>query len=262
MLDICNDFSKEYYIKFNGEKSKCICFGNKPNNHRNVYVDGNSIKWYNSVLHLGNKVTSDLSDCQDICYKRGCFIQSVNKLLAIYGNIPSYILSILFNAYCSSFYGSQIWDLSCKELQKLYVSWHKGVRKIWRLSPRSHTNLLSAINNSMYISEQLSLRFLKLFHQSCNSKNDIVLFITKRAMYTCDSIIGRNLIYVARKYGVPLETVINGKVKTHIMDYCNNSKKQDGYVVRELCNVRDDIWTIDGFTMDNILETIQILCEF
>ena len=60
---------------------------------------------------LGNYVSMDYIDCKMKCRS---FIGSVNKLLGKYGNVQHNVLCNLFNVYCSTFYGSQLWDLNFK----------------------------------------------------------------------------------------------------------------------------------------------------
>ena len=44
---------------------------------------GVQLKWKTQVKHLGNYISKDFSDMSDIEYKRGCFYQYVNKVLAL-----------------------------------------------------------------------------------------------------------------------------------------------------------------------------------
>ena len=70
MVHICETFATEYDIKFNEKKTV--------------------------AMHLGNIVTSDLTDARDCARKRSFFIGSVNKLLGSYGKIQSNVLCKLF----------------------------------------------------------------------------------------------------------------------------------------------------------------------
>ena len=57
----------------------------------------------------------------DIEYKRGCFYQYVNKVLALFGKLPSYIVDTLFMTYCTSFYGSVLWNFNSKYIKNIYI---------------------------------------------------------------------------------------------------------------------------------------------
>ena len=47
---------------------------------RSVTMNGESILWKSQIRHLGNFITHDLSDLNDITYKNGVFISQVNRL--------------------------------------------------------------------------------------------------------------------------------------------------------------------------------------
>ena len=47
---------------------------------RNVYLNGNKLCWSKKVRHLGNIITHDLNDSEDINLKKGVFISQINKL--------------------------------------------------------------------------------------------------------------------------------------------------------------------------------------
>ena len=55
MLSICEEFGKQYYIKFNSKKSMCIQYGEKYYCEK-AQLNEKTIIWVNSVKHLGNIV--------------------------------------------------------------------------------------------------------------------------------------------------------------------------------------------------------------
>ena len=77
-------------------------------------LNGEDLTWTESFKHLGNIITTDQKDDLDIQCKRGNFYQSVNGLCAKFKGmlLDSDIAGRLFQTYCCSFYGSQLWDMS------------------------------------------------------------------------------------------------------------------------------------------------------
>ena len=57
MLDICTEYGEEFDVKYNPDKSECICFSRK-----NASIDyamnlkGQKLKWVKKIKHLGNYV--------------------------------------------------------------------------------------------------------------------------------------------------------------------------------------------------------------
>ena len=143
MLDVCKIYSNEFSLMFNESKSVCIKFSQviTDNNIADVYLGENKLKWDNKVKHLGNFLSSTQSDKDDIDFKINSFIVSVNTLMAKFGFLQSNILDFLFNSYCCSFYGSQLWELTSKDINKVYVTWQKAIRRIWKLPNTTHVKV-------------------------------------------------------------------------------------------------------------------------
>ena len=72
-----------------------------------IKLNGNEIKWQRSVKHLENIIDQKLSDVEDCRFKKSILIGNVNKFKRK-----------LFQSYCTSFYGSEMWSLSSKGLEE------------------------------------------------------------------------------------------------------------------------------------------------
>ena len=72
-----------------------------------------------SVVHLGNRLTSNLSDDDDILLKTRYMSRAANSLFASFGNIGPVPLTYLFQSYCLVLYGCALWKLSCRSLKTL-----------------------------------------------------------------------------------------------------------------------------------------------
>ena len=83
MVDIfvSRKFAAEYDIKFNEKKTVAILFGNGESSECHLKLNGQPVTRVREVKHLGNIVTSDLTDARDCARKRSFFIGSVNKII-------------------------------------------------------------------------------------------------------------------------------------------------------------------------------------
>ena len=90
-----------------------------------MYLNDKKIKWVNQIKHLGNYI--------DSTHTKSIFIGQVNKLCANFGYLQMSVLVCLFETYCCTFYGSQMWQVNSQYINSVCTSWNKGVRRILNL---------------------------------------------------------------------------------------------------------------------------------
>ena len=82
MLSICEDYGKEFDVKFNATKTVCICFSadRKP---VQFYINFNGLRLdcRNNVNYLGCYIMHNLRECVEIQKKRNDFIARTNSLI-------------------------------------------------------------------------------------------------------------------------------------------------------------------------------------
>ena len=78
----------------------------------------------------------------DIIHRRNETIRQVNDGLCYFGKLDSVIKLKLIYSYCSSFYDSSIWDLTCYEVAALCVSWRGALKRVWKLPMNAHSDIL------------------------------------------------------------------------------------------------------------------------
>ena len=173
LISICEKYALDHDILFNGKKSKLLIFGSTSNKDPKIYVNGAVVPVCDNAMHLGNFVSSNVSDSID--YGIGKFNSSFNYFMASFGKCQSSVKNKLFIQYCSSFYGSQIWPLYKNELtKKICVNWRNALRRIWRLPSNTHCDILPLIASLSPINIQLNCRFLKFYKSISESDNSLV----------------------------------------------------------------------------------------
>ena len=60
-----------------------------------------------------------------------------------FSSLSASMRNVLFYQFCCSFYGSPLWLLKSVSVQSLYVSLKKALRSLWKLSPRTHCDIIS-----------------------------------------------------------------------------------------------------------------------
>ena len=105
MLNVCEDFAKDYNILFNASKSKLMYFGKNNLNCENLLCmsNGNSIEFVEQCVHLGTKNHSDISK-KNIDNATNDLYMRTNNLMADFSYAQSSTLAVLYNSYCMNVY--------------------------------------------------------------------------------------------------------------------------------------------------------------
>ncbi len=161
-------------------------------------------------------------------------------------------------------YGSQIWDYSSNDVERVYTAWRKCIRRVWGLHPRTHCNLLSGISNELYIEQQLHSRFIKWFHCALNSKNNCIRTCAKLALggsYStiCNSVNQMCHTYGFQKYNLTCTDVV------YLLSVVRNSTSDDvspdAGAIKDFIVWRDDP-TTQVQTREDLIDIIEYICTY
>ena len=212
---------------------------------RTVSLNGNILTWHKSVKHLGNVITHDLKDSDDINLKKGVFIGQVNKLKCKFCKVQSTLRGRLLQTYCCSWYGCQTWDLAGRSVDAMNIEWNKAVRRTLLLPNKTRTCLLPHLvqgNNFAIQHRSRVSKFLVAFNDSNNSR---VFYIGQRARCYAHGALGRNYIRCRRDTGIePVSTDLRARA----------------HAIRELMDIRDGILSLPGVCHTELDSAIEFLC--
>ena len=167
MIKICEKFGKEFDLTFNASKTVCIYFPGKRRYRENpptLYMNDKALPWVKSVKHLGNIVTWDLREVEEISKKRCDFIGRTNSLLANFKSIQKEIISRVFLSQCCHMYGSQARALDACHMKIFCSTWRKAIRKLWGLPNIARCALVPHLVNAPPIEDQLYQRTAKMYN--------------------------------------------------------------------------------------------------
>jgi hypothetical protein len=149
MLLICDDYAAQFNVVFcvNASKSKCLrCLPTSTAKHvsqverfPSFSIGSQPIEFVAKWPHLGHIITNDDVDTDDIITKKSSLIGQINKVLYNFRHVNCLTKTRLVKAYCTSFYGAELWDLSQNTIESICVAWRKGLRRIWQLPNTLHT---------------------------------------------------------------------------------------------------------------------------
>ena len=263
MLLLCETYAEEHNIRFNSSKSQLIRFTDKNRVKMDISIEmknGSKTKMVDKCRYLGTTLNSDveLKHTRDVV-RYPTF--SLNNLFADFSFVDSSTLSRLFDSYWMNLYESQLFRYNdIKSMELLCVTWRKSIRKIWKISPRSHFNLLHRINRCDPIGNIMEKRCIQFIN------SDTILFdrTAKYSLSMSSTTLGENIQYFMLKYGIYMSewygplSVLYGKNQKHILNETSIINKCTGIAIRDLCNARDSNVYIMPY--NEYISIIDILC--
>jgi len=157
----------------------------------------------------------NLSD-DDVSLRRQSLIGQINTVLCRFGRLDPTVKNRLFQAYCFSHYGSELWNLDCDNITEYCSIWRKGLRRIWELPYKFRSDYLSAISGTSPIYDELCRRFLN-FITTCNSSDfKLIRSVSGHAIYCArvQSPVGRNYVLCYERYGSKVEDEFTSGIKS------------------------------------------------
>jgi Reverse transcriptase (RNA-dependent DNA polymerase) len=220
MLQICDEYAAQYNVVFNAKKSKCLhCHphGIAKQVSRSsftvlpFYIGSQVIEFVDKWPHLGHIISNDCADTDDILNKKHGLVGQINKILCNFRNVNCKIKIKLVKAYCTSFYGAELWDLSHNDIESICTAWRTGIRRIWQVPNTTHSVLIPGLCESIPLLDMFYLRMLKFAHKCIRSESSLVNYIVRRGIMIgpTDSIIGRNILNCSLRYHVSLGDITN-----------------------------------------------------
>ena len=138
-----------------------------------------------------------------------------------FGRLDPIVKNKLFQAYGSSHYGSELWDLSCSTLSEYCAAWQRGLRRIWELPNTLRSDYLSTISCTGPIYDVLCRRFLNFIATCYSSDSELIRFVIKHAVSCAQarSPIGRNYALSYKRYGFKVEDELKSGLKSSCLTY-------------------------------------------
>lgn len=171
-----------------------------------MILDHVCISWKDRVKHIGNIVMLDQSDCSDYDYKRSHFIDQACWFNTDFKSLNYHLKCKLFTAFCSSLYGSQLWNLGCKDIDRLCNAWNKALRSFLDLPPKW---LLSPLIGMLHVKAQLHKHCMHFIKSVLNSNNSIVRAVFDYATNNARLVIGHKVALLPTTYDICLNSESN-----------------------------------------------------
>ena len=257
MLNICINYAARFDVLFN-DKSQLIIFKSRNVNvpTPDIFINGTKLENVDHINHLGHILNDNITKLDSSKYVRDFYAQ-LNSFLSDFKVLGSDMRNYLFSKYCTAFYGTQLLPVYDKNtMEGLYVAWRIAIRRVWRIPPTTHNNMLPIIAGVLPPNLCFDKRAINFCNQLLKSENQTVNMITGMAIDGSHSVLGQNIKYLSNKY--KLNT---NEVKKYWSKECQeqNELLRLCEQVKELCMMRDSPHD-DVLMRHEAKELIDVLC--
>ena len=164
---------------------------------------GKELPWVDKCDHLGHTLTAAGSMEQDCRSKRSHFIDEAVKIREQFKFAhPSELLRAT-DTYCTSFYGSNLWDLRGEAANMLYCSWRTNVKLVWNLPRSTRSYFIDTLRAPDCVPPSVSLmtRQLTFFHSLLESPSTEAQVLSRLAARDVRTNLGSKLSHIKQESG-------------------------------------------------------------
>ena len=101
--------------------------------------------------------------------------------------------------YATSFYGSQLWDFSSNEANKLYNSWNILIRTVFKVPNTTHRYRIEPLSDTVHVKVILFKRYLTFFHSILDSPKKCLASLGQKMLSDHGSVTKQNLTPLSKE---------------------------------------------------------------
>ena len=263
MISICVEYADEHNILFNGKKSKYLVFGTYKYNHT-VRVKNEIVERCDSAMHLGHILHTKNTHDALIDHAIEKLNNSFHGFMTRFRSCNVTSKNKLFHQYCSSMYGSQLWQMS--NAQRMYSKWRKYHRIVLEVVNTTHCDLLPLIADSMPLECTLDLKYLSFYKSIISSENSIIKYTAQSMLLSHTSMLCKNMLHLTHKYKLSMDDVMTfskSKLKMHCygnwIKGIENAYPIHANIIKEMIGMMEDRCT-RIFSNEECKHIINFLC--
>ena len=211
--------------------------------------------------HLGHVFNSRLTDDDDILARRTSFIGQANSFFCNFPMLDVETKNSLFMVYCSSHYGSELWNLTNNNLEDHCIAWRKSLRRLWSL-PYYSSQLSTALTSSTIpLFDEICRRVTNFIHSCLHSNSRFTRSVVLHGIQVSRtySPIGRNAAFCYLHYDTRIDNLFDTKLSSN---YCFTLFKSElsadlparANALREAILIRDGLCALSNVNNLSIYE--------
>ena len=228
----------------------------------NLKLCGNNLPWVTSGKHLGVTLVNKNDGLkQDMKMKRAQYIARNNEIAQEFQFCHPFAQFHLNQVYNSSFTGSPLWNLFCKESEMIEKSWNTSFRVMFGLPVNTHRFFIQPVSGKVHVKNTLMKRFLGFLIQiekSCKLPSTHLLEIIKHDVRSTTGANLRNIMLLLGK-----DKVEDIKIRDINDVVYATLKPEDSWKVemlKEIIEILNDELRLENLTAEEICYTMNYIC--
>jgi len=185
LIDVLFTSADRINMKFNADKTVCMVFN--PTVSRKIvahnffqFTAGNDkLEFVDRFKYLGNIITKDLRDDEDIEREIKCLFTRCNVLISRFKHCSWLVKLKLFRSYCSCFYNIALWcSYNKTSLRRFVSSYNKSVKRFFgyvKYSSMSDVFLQTCLPTGDTALFNCKFRFREELFSTCNKLAKMVV---------------------------------------------------------------------------------------
>jgi hypothetical protein len=174
-------------------------------------------------VHLGHTINCQLDDSDDIRYRRNCLIGQSTNALYYFNKLALLVRTKLFQNFCNSMYGCELWSSADRIIEEFCVAWRKSLRRVLNLPYDSHGYLLSLLSGTVPVFIEICKRSARFTSSSLNNRSILVQSFPRHGINfarhkTC---VGRNALFCCNYFIWNLPDFSTGNVLLRNYSFTN-----------------------------------------
>ena len=195
LLDICDNYAREFELTFNVKKTKIMCF--KPKNLSKMCVptftlDGKDIDYVDKQKYLGVVLEEKLCDNNDMNRQMKSIYGRGNMLIKKFSICSTDVKAKLFKSYCNSLYCGSLWsNFNQLSFNKLQTSYNNVFRHLFKLDRKCSISAKCVEFDVDCFKVLLRKLTYSLRCRILSSENVLIQSIVKSCFFLCSSLTNR-----------------------------------------------------------------------
>ena len=269
MLLTCELYAKEHNLQFSTNenptksKTKCLAFLKTERIIQEMRLNGRSLPWVKSGIHLGNTVENDINGMkQDTRVKRAGYIQKNNELNQEFRFAHPRTKFHLNAVYNSHFSGSSLWNLFGKDVKMMENSWNLSFRIMYDLPLATHRYFVEPITGKNHAKTLMIKNFLKFCELIVSSKKEALKNVFLQIRRNVLTFTGSNLRKISSLMNKSDITELKSSLVKQNLVYepIPEGEKWKILIVEEIIDFREGKLEIQGFEREELDEILEFIC--